>query len=123
MNMIKYLLDEHVDPRLQRGLRLHWPDITVMCVGTPGVPPKGTSDPDILIWCEDHGFVLVTNNRSSMPGHLRDHIANGRRGSGIIILQRHSKLGDVISQLATLWIETRPEDHYNMMRFLAFKDR
>ena len=26
-------------------------------------------------WCEIHEFILVTNNRKSMPKHLADHLA------------------------------------------------
>jgi hypothetical protein len=36
-----------------------------------------TLDPEILLWCEAHRFILVTNNRRSMPRHLADHLAMG----------------------------------------------
>jgi hypothetical protein len=35
--------------------------------------------PEVLLWCEEYGFVLVTNNRSSMPVHLEEHLAQGHR--------------------------------------------
>jgi hypothetical protein len=72
--MIKYLLDENVDRALLNGLRQHHFEITVWLIGDPGSPPRQTPDPDILIWCEAHDFLLVTNNRSSMPVHLNDHL-------------------------------------------------
>ncbi len=56
-----------------------------------GVPPRGTLDPEILVWCEQNGTILVTNNRASMPVHLHDHLAEGRHIPGIFIL--NSKMG------------------------------
>ena len=71
MNVIKYLLDENVDPLYRTELLKREPEMVVWRVGMPGTPPSQTLDPDILRWCEQHGFVLVTNNRKSMPMHLR----------------------------------------------------
>ncbi|MEG4572341.1 DUF5615 family PIN-like protein [Microcoleus sp. N3A4] len=71
---LRYLLDENVDSAYQIQLLRRNPSLTVLSVGDPGTPPKSTLDPDILCWCEEQGFVLVTNNRSSMPVHLTDHI-------------------------------------------------
>ena len=77
MSQIKYRFDEHINPKLKHGLRRRRQDMIVWCIGDPGAPPKSTQDPAILTWCEERDFVLVTNNRSSMPVHLRDHLASG----------------------------------------------
>jgi hypothetical protein len=52
-------------------------------------------DPDLLIWCEEHNFVLVTNNRSTMPVHLADHLMAGRHVPGIIVIRRRAQIGKV----------------------------
>lgn len=83
--MIAFLLDEHIGRRLQRALRLHSAEIIVWRIGELGVPTRGTLDPAILAWCEANGFVLVTNNRSTMPVHLRDHLEAGRHVPGIFV--------------------------------------
>lgn len=64
---LQYLLDENVHPLYQIQLRRRAPELMVWAVGDPSAPPKGTLDPEILCWCEEHKFVLVTNNRKSMP--------------------------------------------------------
>jgi hypothetical protein len=86
MSEIKYLLDENVVPHLRTAVQRQWPDITVWIMGDPGTPKLGTLDPDILRWCEANHFLLVTNNRASMPVHLRDHLAAGGQTPGIFIL-------------------------------------
>ena len=94
-----YLLDENVDLSYCAQLLLHDPDLIVWAVGDPGAPKKGTSDPDILSWCEEYGFILVTNNRKSMPRHLTDHLAQGRHMPGIFILNPDMSMGDTIDEL------------------------
>ncbi|MCU0546076.1 MAG: DUF5615 family PIN-like protein [Oscillatoriaceae cyanobacterium Prado104] len=71
---LKYLLDENVDPIYKAGLSKNESDLIVWAVGEPHCPLRGTLDPEILLWCEEHNFILVTNNRKSIPVHLVEHI-------------------------------------------------
>jgi hypothetical protein len=68
-------------------------------IGNPGLPPRGTKDPDILLWCERNNFILVTNNRSSMPVHLTDHLSQGRHIPGIFVLRPRAEIGEIIDNL------------------------
>ena len=95
---IEYLIDENVNPIYAQQLRRQ-PDIVVQVVGEPATPPKGTLDPEILIWCETYDSVLVTNNRSSMPVHLADHIAKNRHVPGILILNPDMSVGETLDEL------------------------
>lgn len=67
MSEIRYLLDENVNPALNSALKRREPNLTVWQVGKLEAPALGTLDPEILTWCENNGFILVTNNRRSMP--------------------------------------------------------
>lgn len=103
MTKIKYLLDEHVDPRYRKALKRYSPEIVVWCIGDAGAPALSTLDPDILIWCEEQNFILVTNNRASMPVHLQDHLAVGRHMPGIFILNPRMAMGQTIDELVLIW--------------------
>lgn len=70
MSEIKYLLDEHVNPRLRKALKRSAADMVVWRVGDPSALSLSATDQEILFWCEDRRFSLVTNNRESMPVHL-----------------------------------------------------
>jgi len=96
---LRYLLDENVNPVYKTQLLRLQPDLTVWAVGDPKTPPKGTLDPEILIWCEAHDFILVTNNRTSMPVHLVDHINQGRNVPGIFIINADLTIGNNIRVL------------------------
>jgi hypothetical protein len=70
MSLICFLLDEHVPPFILAQLARMEPDLRVYVINDGNAPVRGTLDPDILIWIETHGCLLVTNNRASMPGIL-----------------------------------------------------
>ena len=118
MNGIKYLLDEHVDPRLKKTLRKLSADIVVWRVGDIGAPSLGTTDPDILIWCEANGFSLVTNNRASMPVHLQNHLASGRHVPGIFILNVKMSMAETADELYLIWGASEAEEYRDQLRYL-----
>lgn len=121
MSVIKYLLDENVNPRLGKALKRHTPEMAVWQVGDPGTPPLHTLDPDILIWCEANGFTLVTNNRASMPTHLRDHLGAGRHMPGIFILNPNMTIGETVDELTLIWGASEPDEYYDLLHYLPLK--
>ena len=79
------------------------PGLAVYAVGGPGGPARGTLDPDLLRWVEEHGCLLVTRDRASVPAHLAHHMASGRHVPGIAIVpRRHVGWGDVIDGILLL---------------------
>jgi uracil-DNA glycosylase len=114
----RYLLDENVTPILRDALNRIEPEITVWRVGDPGVPENGTPDPVILEWCANQGFSLVTNNRKSMPGHLREFIALGRTAPAIFVLNANMPVGQTVSELRHIWGASEPHEYENTIRFL-----
>ncbi|MBW4503166.1 MAG: DUF5615 family PIN-like protein [Scytonema hyalinum WJT4-NPBG1] len=99
---LKYLLDENVDKVYQRQFLRRNPNLIMWVVGDPGTPPRGTLDPEILCWCEEHNFLLVTNNRTSMPVHLAEHIAQSRHTPGILVLSDKLTIGQTIDELTLI---------------------
>ena len=79
----RYVFDECLSPDLAHALQLREPTLDVAFVGKGGVLPKQTQDPEIILWCEVHDYILITINRQTMPGHLADHLAAGRHIPGV----------------------------------------
>jgi len=118
MNNFRFLLDENVGLDLQKSLQRTWRDMVVWHIDDPSAPPNGTPDPAILVWCESHQFSLVTNNRASMPNHLRDHLTAGRHVQGIFILNRKMAIGQTIRALSLIWAEGRPDEYRDQITHL-----
>jgi len=118
MGPISYLLDENVPPALRTALHHLYHEMTVWLIGDPGAPERGTLDPQILIWCERHGFSLVTNNRASMPVHLQAHIAAGRQVPGIFVLNPQLTLGQTAEDLAIIYGASEATEYRDQLRYL-----
>ncbi len=103
MSDIRYLLDENVDPLFRTELLKREPTLIAWKVGDPGAPPRSALDPDILRWCEENSFILVTNNRKSMPAHLRNHLAEGRHVPGIFEMNPSMGIGETMEELLLIW--------------------
>lgn len=117
--MMRYLLDENVDPVLRRELLRRVPNIIVWRVGEPGTVPLGTLDPAILFWCEAYNAILVTNNRKSMPHHLRDHVAEGRHVPGILLLKENQGVAEIVEGLILVWGASLPDEYTDLILYLA----
>ncbi len=118
MNEIRYLFDENVDSAFRRALLQKNSAIIAWKIGDPGVPSVGAKDPDILDWCEDNGFSLVTNNRKSMPEHLADHLAKGRHIPGILELNPNMSIGETVEELILIWEASAPHEYQDLILYL-----
>ena len=115
---VKYLLDENVDLSYRVQLLRHDPALIVWAINDPGAPSKETSDPDILRWCEEHDFILVTNNRRSMPRHLANHLAHKRHVPGIFILNLEMGMGDTIDELILIAEASFADEYQDRISYL-----
>jgi hypothetical protein len=118
MSAVRLLLDENVDPLDRQELLRREPSLVVWGVGDIGAPPDSTLDPEILIWCEQHAFILVTNNRKSMPLHLQNHLAQGRHVPGILVLNPQMSVGETIEELVLICGASEEEEYLDRISFL-----
>jgi len=102
-----FLFDENLSRVIAIQLRRLKPGMSVFTVGEAEAPAKGTPDPQILCWVEEHHCLLVTNNRTSMPGHLRDQLAAGRHIPGILVTPYPVNIGLLIETLRLNVIKIR----------------
>jgi len=107
----RYLIDENTTPALADQLRRRQPGLEVVSVGDDIAPPKGTLDPEILLWVELRKFTLITRNRKSMPEHLSQHLQAGHHIPGILTLRPKALLSEIIEDLLLIW-ELSEEEEY-----------
>ena len=108
--MRRYLIDEDISPAYRTQLLYHKPSLTVLRVGDEGAPARGTQDPDILKWCEENKFTLVTNDRSTIPKHLSDHIASGHHVLGVFMIKRNVPMGAILDELILITAASREDE-------------
>lgn len=112
------LLDEHIDPNYLHSIRRFELESSVRRVGELDAPKVGTKDPDILVWCEENNFALVTNNRKSMPAHLKDHLESGRHVEGIFVINLERSLATNAESLAIIAAVALPNEFADRITFV-----
>lgn len=78
-------------------------------------PPLAAPDPEILEWCERNDFILLTNNRSTMPGHLADHMAAGRHVPGVFPVSPRSHVIGLADDLALIAGASLPGEYRELI--------
>jgi hypothetical protein len=107
---VRFLLDENLPPFLKDALVHANAAIDVIRIGDETAPPFGTSDPVILQHLTSDQRALVTDNRSTMPEHARDHLAAGHHHWGIFEIRPNTPYKAVIEELFTIWEASEAEE-------------
>ena len=118
--MRRFLIDENISPRYRTQLVYHEPSLTVLVIGDEGAPARGTPDPEILEWCEQNQFSLITNNRESMPQHLSDHLLTGHHVPGIFTINRKVSMGLIIDQLILIAGASNEDEYVDRITYIPF---
>ncbi len=107
---VRLLLDENLSPRLIRMLRGVASTADVLRVGDPQAPALGTKDPELLVYLDSAGRLLVTLNRSSMNAHLENHLAAGGHTWGVVWIRKRSRIQHVVEDLALMLEASEAEE-------------
>lgn len=100
---LRYVLDEHLRGPLWRAIRQHnrgstYP-IDVLRVGDAVDLPLGSPDPDILLWAEREGRVIVSLDKGTMLGFLANHLHSGHHSAGVYIVRLHATIPRIVDHL------------------------
>jgi len=120
MSWARYLVDEDTPHAIRDQLLRRQPSIEVRVVGDGIAPGLGTPDREILGWIERNGYVLVSRNRRTIPGHLREHLAAGGHVPGVFLLRRGYSLGAVIEDLLLIWEAGSPDEFGDRAEYLPW---
>lgn len=120
MNGIAFLLDENLPIDLADALPRVEPAIEFYAVGDALAPPKGTPDPQLLLFAEEHRLILVTLDKISMPVHVQDHWAAEHHTSGVIILKPKVSTGQIADVLLMVWAASTPDEWRDRIEWLPW---
>jgi hypothetical protein len=117
---IKFLLDENLSPRLKIAvLRLN-SDIDILRVGDDNAPKLGTLDPDVLGYLGMSQRLLVTDNRTSMPEHLKDYWQTNQQTWGLLWVRPATTMGTLAEELSLIWETSEAEEWINVIDWIPF---
>src|SRR5262245_45686535 len=117
-----FLLDEHLRGPLWQAIQQHNAAglnvLDVLRVGDPPAPPLGTADPDLLLWGEAHGRILVSEDKRTMPLHFKLHFQAGHHIPGLLLLLRGWTIPAVIDALVLRDQTVDPQDMVDKVEYI-----
>jgi hypothetical protein len=118
MSLCKVLFDECLQVALPHGLRLRSPQTSILQVGEPGTPRKGTDDPELLTWCENDRRLFVSGDRATLLPFISAHHKAGRHTFGVFVLRPGKKFSDILDDLQLIVEASEAEewiDHFDYL--------
>ncbi len=110
MSTVRFLVDEDV-PGSLFGALVRWePGIEMLRVGQLSAPPRGTKDPGLLLFAEEHGYALLTRDKGTMPVHVQSHTNSGRHTWGVFILREGFRIMTYVDDLILIWSACEAEE-------------
>lgn len=81
--VLPLLIDENLDQRILRGVKLQIPDFDYWVVQETTL--KGCEDPSLLSRAATQGLILMTHDVNTVPRHAYDRIRAGERMAAVVI--------------------------------------
>jgi predicted nuclease of predicted toxin-antitoxin system len=80
-----------------RGLLARQPDLDIVRVQEAGL--RTADDPTILEWAAVQGRILVTHDRTTMPGFAYERVRAGVSMPGVFVIRNQPNLGLMIDEI------------------------
>ena len=116
--MRRYLIDENLSPAYRDQLLYHEPLLKVLRVGDEGAPARSTQDPEILKWCEQNDFILVTKDPNTIPKHLSDQLAAGHHVPGVIMVNSSVPTRTILDDLILIAGATHEDEFRDQIVYI-----
>jgi hypothetical protein len=119
---LTFLLDEHFRGLLGRAIQSHnrqsgYP-IDALRVGDPPDLPLGSLDPDILLWTEREGRILLSHDKKTMVPDFVQHLHAGRHSPGLLIVHKRYTLPALLGTLEAIAHFGDPADYLDQIDYI-----
>jgi hypothetical protein len=119
----KFLGDEQLRGVLGRVVRRHnligIHPLDLVFVGDPPDLPLGSPDSEILIWATKADRMLVSADKKTMPGHLKDHLDAGNHSPGVLIVRLQNRVADVVEFLVAVAYASRSDEWVDTWQYIT----
>lgn len=114
--MLRLLIDQNLDQDILQGLYRRIPDLDAVIAYDEGL--SEVEDPELLAWAADNDRILVTHDHHTMPGHVADRIAAGKRVAGVVIIMQQSRMRQAIDDLEIIVMCSNEKEWENVVYYL-----
>lgn len=94
---MRLVSDENFNGDIIRGLLLRRPDLDLVRIQDVGL--EGAEDTAVLDWAAEHGRILLTHDRATMPDVAYARVVAGRPMPGVFVLSDRLPVRQAIDEL------------------------
>jgi hypothetical protein len=120
--VLRFLLDEHLRGVLWLAILRHNAQgglpIDAVRVGDPVDLPLGSPDPEILLWAEREGRILLTLDVNTIPGFLVQHVQAGHHSPGVFVIGVGCSIAHLVNHLELVAHAGNPADYENTITYV-----
>jgi len=111
----RFLADADFNQKIVLGIRRREPSVDFLNALDGGV--IGLPDPEVIGVAAQSGWILVSHDRKTMPGHFA-RFREARSSAGIIIVSQDLDIGAAIEDLLLIWAATDAEEWRDHLGFV-----
>jgi predicted nuclease of predicted toxin-antitoxin system len=113
--MLRLLIDENLNHRILRGLKLRFSDLNYMLVPAN---LRGEEDSALIKWAAEQDRILVTHDLNTVPKFALERLRAGQPMVGIILIPGRLPIGQAIEELSILIECCQPADMRSLIFYL-----
>jgi hypothetical protein len=87
-------------------------------VGEPADLPLGSTDPEILLWAERAGRIILTEDAKTFTSGLAQHLRAGRTTPGLFLILPGATVAAVLSWLELTVADDRPDTWRDQVTYI-----
>jgi predicted nuclease of predicted toxin-antitoxin system len=112
---IKFQADADLDGRIVRGLRRVSPEVDIRTAAKAGLATL--EDYEVLRLAADANRILISQDRSTMPGHFQRFVSTSQ-SPGVILLRSRVPIAVAIEELLLIWAASDSEEWINRLAWI-----
>jgi len=98
--MIRFLTDENFNGYVLAGLRRRLPDLDIIRIQDVGL--RTARDQVVLEFAASQDRIVLSHDVHTMETHALARLVEGKRMSGIFLIDQNYPIGQAIEQIATI---------------------
>ncbi len=111
----RFQADADFNNKIVTGLRRREPSVDIR--GARDGEVIGKLDPEVLLIAADAGRILLTHDRTTMPGYFAE-LLQVRSSPGVLIVTQDLDIGTAIEDILLIWAATDAGEWTDQIGFL-----
>ena len=114
--MLRLVSDQNFNDPVVRGLFRRLPELDLVRVRDEGM--ERTKDPPLLAWAAEHGRIVLTHDRNTMPGFAYSRVTQGLPMPGVFVVDDTLPIGRAIEELEVIVMCSADDEWDNQVVFI-----